>query len=88
MAHLNPPLHCLSANRSGNTLRATSRSSFVSLGLIHLAHAARADLFDDAIVAEGLADHELLPVGAILRPACRPVNGLHHARRLGSLTSE
>ena len=28
------------------------------LGLVHYAHAAAAELFDDAVVRDGLADHE------------------------------
>ena len=49
-------------NASGSTFSATSRSSLVSLGLIHLAHAALADLGGDGIRAErgaGLQRHQL-----------------------------
>ena len=43
------------------------------LGLVHHSHAAPAELLDDAVVRDGLADHA---VGAMLGGARGQVNGV------------
>ena len=45
------------ATSSGRNFRATKRPSFSVLGFVDHAHAAAAELLDDAVVRDGLADH-------------------------------
>ncbi len=45
------------ATSSGRNFRATKRSSSRVLGLVDDTHPAAAELLDDAVVRDGLADH-------------------------------